>query len=81
MWKKWVKLFLEEKKMRLGSVRIYFVFLVKFCEFVVDYVVYKVFGFLIVLDDIVNRVSSVFVRFKGMCFSIRKEYVYVKWEK
>lgn len=61
--------------------RTYLVSLAKFCEFVVDHIVHKVSGFPTVSDDIVNRASSVSARFKGMCSSIRKEYVHAKWER
>lgn len=66
--------------MHPGSMRTYLVSLAKFCEFVVDHIVHKVSGFPTVSDDIVNR-ASVSARFKGMCSSIRKEYVHAKWER
>lgn len=65
--------------MRLGLVRSYFLFFVKFFEFVEDYVVNKVSGFFNILDDVFNRVRSVIKRFKNMFLFINKEYVYFKW--
>lgn len=81
VWRLWVCFMFEFKKMRLGFVRFYFLFFVKFCEFVVDYVVNKVESFFFIFEDVFQQVGVVVFRFKGMCLIVIKEYVYVKWER
>ena len=81
VWKKWAKPLLDEKQMRPGSVRSYFLSLAKFFEFVEDHVVNKVSRFPKIPDDIFNRARSAVKRFKSMSSSINKEYIHLKWEK
>ena len=52
--------------------------LAKFCEFDI---VHKVSGFPKDSEDIIERARNISARFKGMFYSIRKEYAHAKWEK
>ena len=80
MWKLWAKPILDEKRMRPGSVKSYFISLPKYLAFIIDQVDHDIEDFPKIPDQLMIAIRAVKGRFLKMPSAVSAMYGPQKWE-
>ena len=81
VWKLWARPILDEKRLRLGSVKSYFISLSKYLAFIMDQVDQDIEDFPKIPDQLMKAIRAVKGRFLKMSSAVSTMYGHQKWEK